>query len=145
MKHSGIIFILLLWASFAAGCASAQNEVELKGERFKVELALTREEQARGLMFVESMADDEGMLFIFDGEAPRSFWMKNTKIPLDIFYFDSELKLVSVAKNARPCVVQRCPGYPSEGLAQYVLELNAGLADRLGVQRGDELFLHLEP
>ena len=145
MKRIGIIVSLWLLMLVSAGCASAQNEVELKGERFKVALALTREEQARGLMFVESMPEDEGMLFIFDGEGPRSFWMKNTKIPLDIFYFDSELKLVSVAKNARPCVVQRCPGYPSEGLAQYVLELNAGLADRLGVQRGDELILHFQP
>ena len=144
MKRTGIIALMCLAALLAAGCASAQNEVELKGERFKVALALTREEQIRGLMFVEHMPADEGMLFVFSGEGPRSFWMKNTKIPLDIFYFDSELRLVSVARNARPCVAQPCRGYPSEGLAQYVLELNAGLADQLAVQPGDELILHFD-
>ena len=133
--------LLLCWA--VTGCASDQNHVELKGQRFIVELALTRDEQMRGLMFRESLADDHGMLFIFPGEAPRSFWMKNTRIPLDIFYFDEELKLVSVARNARPCVAPPCVGYPSAGPARYVLELNAGAAARLEVRQGDLLTLAL--
>ncbi len=139
-NRSGICLAFIM-AVLSAACANAQNAVELNGERLAVDLALTREEQARGLMFVEAMPDDHGMLFVFGSEAPRSFWMKNTKIPLDIFYFDSDFTLVSVVRNARPCAVQRCPGYASEGPAQYVLELNAGLADRLGVEQGDELIL----
>ena len=81
------------------------------------------------------------MLFIFDDFAPRSFWMKNTRIPLDIFYFDDELKLVSVSENTRPCRTARCPSYPSAGAAKYVLELNAGAARSLGVEVGDHLKL----
>ena len=74
----------------------------------------------------------------------RGFWMKNTRIPLDILYFDAELKLVSVSENARPCRTQRCPGYLSAGPAKYVLELNAGKAAELGVQAGDVLELHVD-
>ncbi|HKX56841.1 MAG TPA: DUF192 domain-containing protein, partial [Xanthomonadales bacterium] len=85
-----------------------------------------------------------GMLFIFPTENWRSFWMKNTRIALDIFYFDDELKLVSVAENASPCRTERCPGYPSKGQARYVLELNAGKAQQLGVKPGDVLELDLE-
>ncbi|MDH3999725.1 MAG: DUF192 domain-containing protein [Xanthomonadales bacterium] len=118
--------------------------VELKGERFSVELAQTQQKQALGLMFRESMPQDHGMLFLFPVEAMRSFWMKNTKIPLDIFYFDADLKLVSVSENTPPCRSQRCPGYPSTGPAKYVLELNAGKAAELGVQPGDQLQLYLE-
>jgi len=70
--------------------------------------------------------------------------MRNTRIPLDIFYFDAELRLVSVARNARPCRTPQCPPYPSEGPAKYVLELNAGKADELGVRKGDRLILHLD-
>lgn len=118
--------------------------VKLQGERFTVELATTREKQALGLMFREQLPDDHGMLFIFPVEAMRSFWMKNTRIPLDIFYFDKELRLVSVAENARPCRTRRCPGYASAGPAMYVLELNAGKAAELGVQPGDRLALDLQ-
>ena len=118
--------------------------VTLKNERFTVELAETSEKQALGLMFREQMADDHGMLFLFPGEGMRSFWMKNTRIPLDIFYFDEELKLVSVSENTKPCRTQRCPSYPSTGPAKYVLELNAGKAAELGVRTGDILELHLD-
>ena len=107
-------------------------------------MAESQQKQALGLMFREEMADDHGMLFIFPVEARRSFWMKNTRIPLDIFYFDGDLKLVSVAANARPCKTARCPTYPSTGPAQYVLELNAGKATELGVEPGDALELRLD-
>lgn len=137
--------ILALAITAVAGCAEAENLVELKGRQFRVELALTRDEQAMGLMFRESLPPDAGMLFVFAQEAPRSFWMKNTRIPLDILYFDAALRLVSVAERARPCAVQRCPGYPSEGPARYVLELNAGRASELGLEPGDELRLLFDP
>lgn len=136
--------ILALCAFFCASCVAQGPAVELKGERFSVELATTGEAQALGLMFREELPDDRGMLFIFPVEAMRSFWMKNTRIPLDIFYFDRELRLVSVAENARPCRTPRCPGYPSAGPAMYVLELNAGKAAELGVQKGDRLELDLQ-
>ncbi|MFC1690254.1 DUF192 domain-containing protein [Pseudomonadota bacterium] len=137
-------FILFLTSLVCAACMAQGPYVELKNSRFTVELAESQEKQALGLMFRESMPDDHGMLFIFPGEGMRSFWMKNTKIPLDIFYFDENLKLVSVQENVPPCRSQRCPGYPSTGPARYVLELNAGKAAELGVKPGDVLQLYLD-
>ena len=123
---------------------SSEPRVRLGGEWFSVELAITPKEQSLGLMFRDSMPDDHGMLFIFPTEARRSFWMKNTRIALDIFYFDKDLKLVSVSENTPPCRVQQCPSYPSDGPARYVLELNAGKAQQLGVSVGDPLELDLD-
>jgi uncharacterized membrane protein (UPF0127 family) len=137
------IFLLLLAALVCSSCIAQDPYVVLKGQRFTVELAETSEQQALGLMFRDSMADDHGMLFLFPVESVRRFWMKNTRIPLDIMYFDKDLKLVSVA-DAKPCRTPRCPTYASEGPAQYVLELNAGKAAELGVRPGDELKLHID-
>lgn len=125
-------------------CASAGNEpwVELKGRRFTVEVADDDTERARGLMFRDELAADRGMLFIHEFEEPQAYWMKNTRIPLDILYFDHSLKLVSAQKRVPACSAgDRCPPFPSDGAALYVLEINAGLADTLGVKPGDELRL----
>jgi uncharacterized membrane protein (UPF0127 family) len=123
-------------------CASVAKDsawVELKGKRFSVEVADDEAERERGLMFRDDMAADHGMLFIHDGEQMQAYWMKNTKIPLDIIYFDHARKLVSVA-HAPPCSLgDNCPPFPSEGPALYVLELHAGTVDALGAAAGDEL------
>lgn len=140
MRKIIVVFALLL----CTACMAQEPYVVLKGERFTVELAETHEKQALGLMFRERLEEDRGMLFLFPGEARRSFWMKNTRIPLDIFYFDAGLRLVSVAENAQPCRTERCPPYPSTGPAKYVLELNSGKAAELGVRPGDELRLHID-
>jgi uncharacterized membrane protein (UPF0127 family) len=137
-----LLCVLMLVACTA--CASGEPRVELGGETFKVEIADTAEKQALGLMFRDSMPDDEGMIFIFPNEAPRSFWMKNTRIPLDIMYFDKDLKMVSISADTPPCRVSRCPSYPSTGPAMYVLELNAGKASELGVGPGDVLTIRLD-
>ncbi len=130
-----LLFIILCLLHITA-CASDTSSVLLEGERFTVLIADDDASRTRGLMFVEHMPDNEGMLFIFPDEQPRSFWMKNTRIALDIFYFDAQRKLVSVAENVRPCRTARCRSYPSTGPAKYVLELNAGKAAELGVAPG---------
>lgn len=118
--------------------------VELDGHRFQIEIAADEASRERGLMFRENLLSDHGMLFVFDDAQPRMFWMKNTHIPLDILYFDPNYKLLSVQHRVPPCLGSgnNCPAYPSEGAAQYVLELNAGVADKLGVKPGDVLSVH---
>ena len=138
-----LLLCVLMLITFTA-CASGDPSVELGGKTFAVEIADTSEKQALGLMFRDNMEADKGMLFIFPNEAPRSFWMKNTRIPLDIMYFDKELKMVSVSADTPPCKVTRCPSYPSKAPAMYVLELNAGAAKKLGVGVGDKLTLKLD-
>ena len=82
------------------------------------------------------------MLFIHEREAPQAYWMKNTRIALDILYFDSHLKLVSQQRDVPPCSAgNQCPPYPSKAPARYVLELNAGEAARLGLYDGIALRL----
>lgn len=121
-----------------SACASARTPwVEVGGERFQVEVADDDAERARGLMFRDAMADDHGMLFIHDRQEPQAYWMKNTRIPLDILYFDRDGRLVSQQRDVPPCSAgDRCPPYPSRAPAQYVLELNAGQAARLGLEDG---------
>ncbi len=134
--------VLLAAACFATACASGDNGrwVELKGRRFAVEIADDDAERARGLMFRDDLPADNGMLFVHEREEPQAYWMKNTRIPLDILYFDGKRRLVSVQRRVPPCSAgDRCPPFPSEGSVLYVLELKAGMADTLLVASGDEM------
>ena len=120
-------------------CQAAEPWVEAGGKRFYVEIAADDQMRARGLMFRDHLADDRGMFFVFRREEPRSFWMMNTRIPLDIIYLDRELRVVSIVENARPCRRAPCPSYPSRGPAQFVLEVTAGQATALGLAPGDRV------
>ncbi|HET6546072.1 MAG TPA: DUF192 domain-containing protein [Rhodanobacteraceae bacterium] len=131
--------VTVLIASPAATAAPATASVEIDGHRFTVELAEDDAARARGLMYRETMAPDHGMLFVFPDSAVRTFWMKNTKIALDMLFFDDQRKLVSVQPRVPPCQFDPCPMYPSAGPARYVLELNGGEAGKLGIKPGDEL------
>ncbi|MBL8263178.1 MAG: DUF192 domain-containing protein [Xanthomonadaceae bacterium] len=133
--------IALFSSLFLSGCSNAgEHWVELKGQRFAVEIADDNEERARGLMFRDSMEEGRGMLFIHDSEMNLAYWMKNTRIPLDILYFDSNRRLVSQQRDVPPCSLGNgCPPYPSSAPARYVLELNAGQAAGMGLNNGEEL------
>ena len=101
-----------------------------------VEFAKNEMERSLGLMYRSSMDEHQGMWFIFPEEAPRSFYMRNTEISLDIIYLDKDKKVVSIAKNARPYDET---SLPSEKPAMYVLEINGGLADKWGIDKGDRV------
>ncbi len=134
--------LLLVLMSMLSGCASAGSWVELGGQRYKVEVADDDAERARGLMFRDELASGSGMIFVHDREEPQAYWMKNTKIPLDILYFDSARKLVAQQRDVPPCSAgDACPPYPSNAPARYVLELNAGEAAKLKLENGAELKL----
>ena len=124
-----------------SGCATGADAwVELGGQRYAVEVADDEAERERGLMFRDELAQGRGMLFIHERQEPLAYWMKNTKIPLDSLYFDSARKLVSQQRDVPPCSLgDRCPPYPSDAPARYVLELNAGEAARIGLENGAEL------
>lgn len=131
---------LLLMMLLLSGCASASSWVELGGQRYKVEVADDDAERARGLMFRDQLAPGTGMIFLHDREEPQAYWMKNTRIALDILYFDNARKLVAQQRDVPPCSAgNACPSYPSNAPARYVLELNAGEAAKLKLQNGAEL------
>ena len=131
------LFFLVAACSLSACAGARQPWVELGGHRYAVELAQDDAERARGLMFRDAMDADRGMLFIHDAQEPQAYWMKNTKIALDILYFDNDHKLVSQQRDVPPCSLgDACPPYPSNAPARYVLELNAGQAEKLKLQDG---------
>ena len=105
-------------------------------QTIEVEFAKNDEERALGLMYRSSMDEHQGMWYIFPEEAPRSVYMRNTEIPLDIIYLDKDNKVVSIAKNARPYDET---SLPSEKPAMYVLEINGGLSDKWGIEKGDRM------
>lgn len=100
------------------------------------EVAATEQQQQTGMMYRTSLDDDKGMLFAFADEQQRSFWMKNTLIPLDMIFANSSKVIVSITKNAAPQTeTHRVSEYP----AKYVLEVNGGWCDRKNVKPGDTL------
>ena len=107
--------------------------------RIFVEVPDDREEFARGLMFRTHLPWNAGMLFAYDDEETRRFWMKNTLIPLDMVFFDSSSKIIDIKENVPPCKQEECPTYPSKEPAQYVLEVNAGFVQEKGIKLGDRL------
>lgn len=120
-------------------CAARGPSAELRGTRYSIEIAEDDAARQHGLMDRTTMPADHGMLFVFQDDAPRAFWMKNTKIPLDMLFFDAERRLVSVQHDVPPCEADPCPAYSSGAPARYVLELNGGEAKRIGAAPGDEM------
>jgi len=104
--------------------------------KFKIEFAETDYETQTGLMYRKGMEKDQAMLFIFPEEAMHSFYMKNTEFPLDILYIKEDLKIASLQENAQPL---NEAGLTSKVPVKYVLEVNSGLAEALGISVGDSI------
>lgn len=107
-----------------------------KTHKFRVEVASTPAEQAKGLMFRTEMGANEGMIFPADPPRRSSFWMKNTVIPLDIIFIGADRRILNIAANAVPYDEQPLT---AAGMAAAVLELNGGRAAELGIVPGDKV------
>jgi uncharacterized membrane protein (UPF0127 family) len=112
-----------------------------QGSTILAEVADTTVKRSRGLMFRQSLARDRGMLFTFPEPQHWTFWMKNTRIPLDIIWIDRDKKIVHIERNVPGCsrTDDGCPQYQPNDEALYVLEVAAGVADVLKLQRGGTL------
>ena len=155
MKAAIAILMLTCWffvgllvlpsGLLAEGRVSAETFEEVKGivltsrgERYEflLEVARSEKEQAQGLMYRRNLDADAGMLFVFDVPREVSVWMKNTWIPLDVLFVAEEGKIEKIVRQTKPFSLQLIP---SDSAVLYVLEVNAGTADRLGLQVGDRL------
>jgi uncharacterized membrane protein (UPF0127 family) len=120
--------------------ACEDNTIWLRGSfgvaRFGIEVADSQEERAQGLMNVPYMPAGRGMLFVYEHPQKVAFWMKNTLIPLDMVFADENGRVVKVHSNAIPGDLTAIPG---EGQVQYVLEINGGLAEQMGIKTGAHL------
>ena len=139
-----VVALCLITESSMAADSLPETVIMVKtpqGTLIKAELADTALKRAQGLMFREKLPDDRGMLFIFGDAQPWTFWMKNTKIPLDIIWMDGKKTIVHIERNVPICTRQDdgCPQYHPEEGAVYVLELGAGRSEALHLQRGMRL------
>jgi len=149
MTTSKIIIYISLIAIISASLVMfqkriKQSEVCFRDYCFSVELAKTKISQAKGLMFRREMGENKGMLFVFKEEGQRFFWMKNTLIPLDIIFCNKNKEVVSISRGVQPCKAEECQSIRSEQKAQYVLELNANIADKINLKIGDKLNFNLD-
>lgn len=101
-----------------------------------IEIAETPAERERGMMYRNQMSDTQGMFFIFDGNEPRSFWMKNTHLPLDIMFVDEGGEIVTIHKNTVPYDES---SLESTAPAKFVVEVVAGFSDKNGIVSGDKI------
>jgi uncharacterized protein len=104
--------------------------------RINAEIADDEQERNRGLMFRQSLADDHGMLFIFQEPEMASFWMRNTIISLDIIFIGVDGRILNIADHTTPYSED---SIPAVGMTQAVLELRAGRAEELGIRPGDRV------
>lgn len=104
--------------------------------KLDIEIADTEYDTQTGLMYRNSMKENRGMLFVFKNFQPRSFYMKNTKFPLDLIYLDEDKTIVSFQENAQPLDES---SLPSNAPAKYVLEVNAGLVKKWQLKIGDSM------
>ena len=112
-------------------------------EKFTVEIADTPGKQVTGMMYREFIPEDFGMLFIYDSEDYRGFWMKNCLVALDIIYLDKNKQVIDLHLNVPPCKREPCKTYESQRPARYVLELRGNRAKELNLKPGDTVFFIL--
>lgn len=146
------VLSFLMMLTFAA-CTHAQTrdldklyekaQFKLGSAKFTAWIADDDSRRSQGLMFIEKMDQARGMLFIFEDERPLGFWMKNTLIPLQIGFFDSNGVLVDIQemKTAVSLMDAHPPTYQSRSPALYALEMNTGWFDKNGIKKGSRLEL----
>ncbi|PRY95071.1 hypothetical protein BCF33_0683 [Hasllibacter halocynthiae] len=138
MKH--LVVIALAFAAGPAFPDCAADRVDLRGPfgtaSFRVDVADEPDERAQGLMFVEELRPNEGMLFVFERAGPVSFWMRNTLIPLDMLFAGEDGVVRRVHENAVPLDETGIPGGDD---IRYVLEIPGGVSAMLGVAEGAQM------
>lgn len=138
-----IVFLIVAIGGIFIFYKKEQNLICFKNYCFNVELAQTPEELSNGLMYREKLDSDKGMFFIFDGAGEYPFWMKNTLIPLDIIWINEKKEVVFINENTQPCKENPCPTINPRKNAEYVLEINSGTAQKIGLNVGDALDFNL--
>ena len=148
LVYIGLIvsFILLVVLGFGRNLPSylpfgVNAEAEINGKKLELIVAKTDEDRITGLSGKESLPENQGMLFIFDEKGKYPFWMKEMKFAIDIIYIDDDT-VVHIIKNAAPPKNDTIPErYAPPKPVNYVLELNAGKAEELNIEKGTKITL----
>lgn len=131
-KILSILIILLITNS--AFAVNYKHYFVINGQKILLEEAITEKQKNQGLMGREFLKANTGMVFFYTSYTNTAFWMKNTKIPLDIIFL-KDGKVIRLYKNALPCTTEVCKIYPSKGLINQVVELNAGSCDLYKIKK----------
>jgi uncharacterized membrane protein (UPF0127 family) len=135
-----ILLLVLLSIFFLFSGKEVTKNVLIGNKTIIVEVADTPAKRTEGLMFRDFLGENEGMLFVFDNEDYYSFWMLNTKIPLDIIWINKNKEIIDIERNLQPCP-SNCPLYSPDEKALYVLEVNANYTFENDIKVGDEVEL----
>jgi len=129
-----------------SGCNDSKTGRACFNEKcFTVEVASTPLERAKGLMNRQYLDSDKGMLFMLEDEGIHNFWMKGMLIPLDIIWINESMDVVYLSRNVQPCKTEACKSITPDAKARYVLELNAGVANEIGLAVGDKATFDFYP
>ncbi len=132
-----LVFSMFFGCRLTANQTASSDFIEFRGPWgsacFSVDVADTPAKRAKGLMYVDHLPKDQGMLFVFPEPGPVSFWMKNTVISLDMIFLDAKGRLQHIHSNARPQDLTVISGGND---IQYVVEINGGLSEKLGILKG---------
>ena len=135
-----IIALVILAVAFLIAYNNFNKKVEticFKEKCFQAEVVSNGQARQRGLMGRESLDQEKGMLFVFDKEDKYSFWMKDTKIPLDLIWMDKNYNIVDI-QTLSQCTNDPCPTFAPTANAQFVLEINSGISAKFGIEIGDK-------
>jgi len=140
MKKTAVVIFMLVFISVFLRSKVTHIRIFLPdGETIIADLAKTEEERTQGLMFRNTLNDDQGMLFVFEEEGLYFFWMKNMNFAIDILWLDRQKRIVHLELNVPPCKKEPCPTYAPDLPAKYVLELKAGSIERRKLKLFDRI------
>jgi uncharacterized membrane protein (UPF0127 family) len=142
LQGLGLVLALCFGAAEAAAAEPLVIHAGGSAYKFEVEIVTTPETRAQGLMFRKALAANAGMLFIYPGEQPVSFWMKNTLIPLDMLFVRADGSIAHIAHDAVP--MDETP-IDSGAAVKAVLEVKGGTANALGIKEGDRVEYQTQP
>lgn len=118
-------------------CINDHVTAKIQHKNLNLDVACSNEKLSKGLMFVDGMDYDKGMIFVFDDEKIRTFWMKNTKIPLDILFIDKNMNIISI-QTMKPYDLTPVS---SISKAMYAIEVNAGYVKENNIKNGDKVII----
>jgi len=130
-----VITVYCLLILFATSSQNTSTTISVRDKSLVTETATTSQEKRRGLCCRQSLQHDSGMLFVYETPGDYRFWMKDTLIPLDIIWIDSAKTIVHIENNVQPSSYPKSFASPTE--SQYILETNAGWAEKNSIQTGD--------
>ncbi len=135
-----IFFTIMLFIKTNKEEEPVTLEIEFN-EKFSINAEIADSEylRSRGLMFREELDEKKGMLFVYDTEVKNGFWMKNTKIPLDIVFLSNDFEIVYILDNVQPCITANCESYMPDKFYKYAIEINGNLCEKYDIKLGDRV------